>query len=238
MFKIDKTIKYTEINEHGVVDISTIIDFFQNTSIEHSESLGIGIEYLADRQLAWVLSSWQIDIDRDIEFNENIKVGTMAYDFKSFYGYRNFFVEDENGNMPIKANSVWVLLDLKTGMPTKVTDNEAKPYGKHEKLNMEYAQKKVKLPECDGERKEAFTVPRYSIDTNGHMNNSWYVKFAAEYLNEDTDINMLRVEYKYSAKYGNVITPVVYLEDGKTIVSLNSEEDRPYAIVEFTQKRK
>jgi acyl-ACP thioesterase len=185
-----------------------------------------------ERNMAWVLNSWQIIIDEDIDFGESIRVGTVPYDFKSMYGYRNFWIEN-NDKVVVKANSIWVLLDTVTGMPVKVTDEIASAYPIGEKLDMNYGERKIKIV-GEGMEKEAFRIKKYHIDTNGHVNNAQYIQFAEEYLPDDFKIRMIRAEYKKAAKYGNIIVPVVYLDEKKLTVSLNDQEGNIYAIVELT----
>lgn len=86
--------------------------------------------------------------------------------------------------------------------------------------------------------REKIPVRRYHIDTNGHVNNRWYVQFAMEYVSEDEKINghrinRIRVEYKKSAKYGDVIVPVVYSRKTDITVSMNDETGQPYAKVQL-----
>ena len=49
---------------------------------------------------------------------------------------------------------------------------------------MEYAPRKIKLPEKWQER-EPFTVQKHHLDTNHHVNNCQYVSMAQDYLPGD-----------------------------------------------------
>ena len=62
-----------------------------------SDTLGVGREYLEEKHLAWVLSFWQIVIERRPGQNEQVKTGTFPYEFKGFMGMRNFLMEDTEG---------------------------------------------------------------------------------------------------------------------------------------------
>ena len=48
-------------------------------------------------------------------------------------------------------------------------------------------------------------VQRSWIDSNDHVNNSWYVKTAFEQLPQDLEIRQLRVEYKKQAYEGDIL---------------------------------
>ena len=59
---------------------------------------------------------------------EEITVSTWPYAFKSFYGYRNFTIEDEKGEVVAYANSVWIFLDTDSGRPKRVSEEMLKAY--------------------------------------------------------------------------------------------------------------
>ena len=80
---------------------------------------------------------------------------------------------------------------------------------------------------------ESFPVRRYHIDTNEHVNNCQYVQMALESLPKDKEVHQMRVEYKKSAVYGDVIYPRIAIEEDRTVIELCNEKARPYAVIEF-----
>ena len=106
-------------------------------------------------------------------------------------------------------------------------------YVLEEKLDMKYASRKVPMPK-EGETKEPFAVQKHHLDTNHHVNNGQYIQMAREYVPENFPIHQMRAEYKKSALLGDMIYPVVALEDGRYTVGLCDELGRPYAVVELS----
>ena len=49
------------------------------------------------------------------------------------------------------------------------------------------------------------------------------------------DVGKLRVEYKKSAVYGDVIYPKVAYEEDRTVVELSDENGKAHAVVELKQ---
>ena len=92
---------------------------------------------------------------------EEICVGTWPYDFKGFYGYRNFLIKDENGTELVRANSVWVFMDTERMRPIKISDDMVKAYRDKitEGLSGEWGDRKVAVPD-GGEKKEPVRVAR------------------------------------------------------------------------------
>ena len=93
----------------------------------------------------------------------------------------------------------------------------------------------LKLPE-ELETRPEFQVPRYAIDVNQHMNNVWYVRFAAEYLPEGFQVGQLKVEYTQSARQGDLVFPKVAQQGGTVWVALCDAEGKAYAKVIFEEK--
>lgn len=146
-------------------------------------------------------------------------------------------MKTKSGEMLAYANSIWAFMDLAAGRPTKPGKEEVEAYGMEPALEMEYAPRKIKLPE-KAILVDTFPVRKYHIDTNNHVNNCQYVQMAMEVLREDMRIRQVRVEYKKSAVYGDVILPKIAEETSRTVVELCDMEERPYAVVEFVGEKK
>ena len=234
MYTFDSRIRYSECDSKGQLSLEGLINYFQDASTFHSEDLGLGIEYLDKEKQVWVLCSWQIVVERYPEMGERVVVGTFPYDFKGCFGSRNFFLKDEQGQYIAKANSLWTLLDLENQRPMKPTPIMLERYVLEEKLEMEYAPRKIDVPE-GGSQQEPIVVHRNHLDTNHHVNNGQYVRMAMEYLPENFRIGELRAEYKKQALLGDVIYPRVIMEENMCVVSLCDETGVIYVNVEFTK---
>lgn len=232
MYNIETKVRYSECGENGKMKLSAIVNQFQDSSSEHSESLGVGMDYLKEQKRAWILNSWQIVIERYPKAHEDIVVSTWPTGFRGVFGPRNFCMKTPGGEMLAYANTLWVYLDIEKGMPTKPSEEEKTIYGTEPPLSMEYTSRKIKLPE-EAEVVDTVSVRKYHIDTNSHMNNSQYVLLAAEVLPEDFVARQVRVEYKKSAVYGDKIVIKMAEEETRIVVELSDENNVTYALVEF-----
>ena len=82
----------------------------------------------------------------------------------------------------------------------------------------------------------------HHLDTNHHVNNAQYVRMAAAYLPENFEMGQMRVEYRKQALLHDVLHPYVVkrtAESGEELytVSLQDEEGKAYANVEFKEKK-
>lgn len=232
MYVFDSRIRYSEVDPNKKITLPGIINYFQDCSIFHSESIGFGVNRLKEEGKAWVLSSWQVVAERYPELGESVRVCTWPTSFKGAVGERNFLMLDAQGKHAAYANSVWAYMDREKGRPVRPCPEEIRGYDIEEPLDMEYAPRRINLPVRTAEG-EGFRVRKCHIDTNEHVNNCQYVQMALEVLEEDIRIRQARVEYKRPAVYGDWIFPRIAREKERTVVELCNEEARPYAVVEF-----
>ena len=235
MYTFDSRVRYSEVGVDGNLTIEALIDYFQDCTTFNSEDIGLGVDYLNEIHMVWMLSSWQICVNRYPHLCENIVIGTAPYEFKGFVGYRNFEMKTKEGEVLAYANSIWSLMDIQKMMPAKPNERILNGYALEEKYPMEYAPRKIAVPD-NGVVMEPFTVKQHHLDTNNHVNNGQYVRMAMDCIPKNFCIRQLRVEYKSQAKLNDVICPIVAesTDRGLYTVSLNKEDGKPYSIVEMS----
>lgn len=187
-------VRFSEADRTQKMTLHSILNYFQDCSIFHSSHTHMTIDELTEHGYAWVLASWQVIINRYPRLGETIKVSTWAYGFKGFYGYRNFTLEDEAGNICAYANTIWTFLDLHAMHPAKIPVEVQNAYEFFPQYPMENAPRKISVPK-DMIASEPLKVINSQIDVYQHMNNAMYVQLAQELLPEDFDILQMRAEY-------------------------------------------
>lgn len=235
MYFFDSRIRYSEADCEGRLTMDSLLNYFQDCSTFQSEDLGLGVKYMKEQNLVWVLSFWQIVVERYPMIGERVQIGTQPYEFKRFMGCRNFLMQTSEGECLAKANSLWSLLDMTTGRPKNPTDRMLAGYEVAQRLPMEYASRKITLPQ-NGIFQEAIVVKKHHLDTNHHVNNGQYVNIALDYLPGDFEIGQLCAEYRQQAFLDDVFRPYVAERENGWMVALMDEADKPYAIVDFTRK--
>lgn len=231
-YTFESRVRISEAGSTGRLTLPGVINYFQDCSTLQSESLNLGVKYFQEHQRAWVLSYWQIEVDRYPMLGEKVTSETWATSFQGMFGERNFQLWDEEKCVVARAHSLWVYMDMAKGRPNKPQPEEVDPYGQGEALEMERESRKIARPEHTEER-EAFCVRRYQIDTNQHMNNCQYVQLAMELVDEEFCPHKIRVEYKKSAVYNDIIVPKIAVEEERIVVELCDEAGGLYAIVEL-----
>ena len=234
MYTFESRIRYSETDSEGKLTMASLINYFQDCSTFQSEDLGLGLDYLKERHMVWVLSSWQVKIRRYPKLGEQLRACTWPYDFKNFMGYRNFKIEDETGEEIACANSVWVFIDITNGRPVRVPEEIKAKYSFEEPYDMECLGRKIRTEE-GMEPKEPVRIGRFHIDTNRHVNNGKYVMIAEEYLPESFKVKELRAEYKKAAVLSDFLYPRVKVMDRSAMVVLADADEKPYAVLEFRE---
>ena len=233
MYTFESRIRYSEINYHNHIDIHTIINYFQDCSTFHSEDIGVGLEYFKSRNLAWFLSSWQINVTDYPKLGDYITIGTWASGFQSLFGSRNYIMKNEFDRVVACANSIWVLMDTEKMRPVKLNHIDIEKYEIEDPYPMDYKPRKIAIPK-DLTEMEQFCVVKRNLDTNHHVNNGEYVKMAEEYLPTNFAMTEMRAEYKKSAVLGDIIIAKRHLEGNVCTIVLAEENGNPYTILQFT----
>lgn len=237
MYTYDSRIRYSELDETGHLKIEALLDYFQDCSTFHSEDLGIGVEYLKKQNMVWVMSAWQIVVERYPELGETVTVGTAPYDFKGFVGYRNFLMTDEKGERIACANTIWGLISTENAKPVKLTEEMRRKYVLEPRLEMDYAPRRIQIPE-EMRKGEPIQIRAHHLDTNHHVNNGQYVKIAMDSLVEQCQVKQLRAEYKKQTFLNDMLIPYISdNQDGKHVVVLKDEEENICCIVELQGER-
>ena len=222
MYTFNSRVRYSEVDSDARLTLDGIINYMQDCTNFQSEDLGVGLDFHKERQIAWIV------IDEYPRMGENIIIGTQSFGYEKMFGHRNFLITKEDGSRVAIANSLWVLMDLKKNRPMIVTPEIGDVYGP---LEMDYAPRKIKVPE-GGVKGRKFVVQESQLDTNHHVNNGQYVRMAMNQI-ELKSVKELRVEYKKQALLGDVIVPVICEQENETFVSLDDEDGKAYAVVQF-----
>ena len=232
MYTLEGRVRYSEVDFHKRMTIPALINYLQDCCTFQGEDAGIGLDFLQEKKRAWFINSWQIEILDMPLMADAVKVHTWAYEFKGFYGFRNFLVEDAQGHIYAKVNSIWIFMDMDTLRPTRVDKEIGEAYGKDPQLDGEWPARKISLlPNLCVQ--ETIEVQKNLLDTNQHVNNEKYIELAIGCLPEGYEVKHIRVEYRSAAVLRDTIVMKTAQQENDFQVVMCDEEDNVYAIVEF-----
>lgn len=216
----DYYIHYYEVDYKKKCLITSLMNYFQDIAIFQSEKAGIGIDYLRDNNIAWVLHKWDIVIKRYPSYGDIIKVKTVPYSFNKFYAYRKFDVSDDMGRIMASASTEWLLINIVSKRPVRIGEAMYTAYNIHKDSQVSIDIEGIQAPASIDVEKEFYV--RYSdIDTNKHVNNVKYVDWSIETIPLEIVLNKtlsrLKVEYKKETAYGETVkvrTQIIKEEEG------------------------
>lgn len=236
MYEVSFRVRFSDIGDNNKLRLYELPKRFQDASIEHSESLGVGIPYLVPRNLAWLLTSWQIDINRLPSYNEQLIIRTWPYDFKGAFGYRNYDMFTQEGEVLAQAYAIWLHTDVAQMQPAKTSEEEVSRYGFEPRLDMEYTPRKISLPN-ELQEVDRLKVQSHYVDMYHHLNNAIYVDIASDYLPSQVDVKRIRVDYRKQMQIGDIMVIKQTWEEEKCYVAFCDENGDMHVSTEFTIRK-
>lgn len=212
MYQMDIRVRYSEVDRHGKTQIHQILEYFQDCGVFQTVDLGFGKTGSENENQAWYLIAWDVQIKRYPSMCEKLSIITEPYKMRGFYGYRRYRIIDENQNIIVEADSIWIFMDISKMVPLKIPEYLINGYieeGVDETIRV-----RRKLPE-KGNWKEidTITVMKLFLDSNEHVNNAYYVLWAEEVLPEGYFVENIKVDYRQAALLNDEIHIFVAKEE-------------------------
>ena len=181
----------------GSIHLFSLMQYLQETAVDHAEELGFGFARMSEMDAYWVLSNIRIEITRLPQLDECIKIKTWPSGYTRTVATREFVGEDHNGGEIFRAGSDWMVLNKKT--------NKLKNLFRLDldlpKTGRKALPGQLKRLEAHGNYRlvDRLRVPYSAIDLNGHVNNTEYVRWGIDALRHayrfEKAIRSLRVTY-------------------------------------------
>ncbi len=211
MFEYNTVVGYSRLNRQKQVPPHEIVNYMQDCTTFHSEAVGMGLQYMESIGKAWLLKAYHIVQEEPVKIGQKITVGTSPAEFRGTFGERQFYIRDEAGNYPVRANSLWILIDTAVRSPIRITDEDKKAYPTEKVFEDIAVNRKLKLsPERT--EKGVFPVMKTYIDSNGHMNNAEYLRLIEEILPEDFRWKNMEIVFHKEAMEGEQIHAFLHHE--------------------------
>jgi acyl-ACP thioesterase len=191
------TVKTYECGADGNVKITALMQHLQEAAAAHAEQLGFGNNWLNSLNSYWVLSNLRLEIAGLVRWNDQVTIRTWPSGCDRLTATREFVGRDGSGRELFRAGSEWMVLDKRSGRPKNLLRLDMKlpqagpkdTVGKLERLK----------PQENYSEVEKIRVPYSSIDVNGHVNNTEYVRWGIDALRRAFDfkgsIRSLQISY-------------------------------------------
>ena len=173
-----------ECQADGSINMFSLMQYLQEIATGHADELGFGFERLSELGGYWVLSNMRIEIDRLPSRNEEVTIRTWPSGYTRTVAMREFVGKDRDGCEMFRAGSEWMVVNKQTSrLKNLVRLDLGLPKEGHKALTGE-----LRRLEVHGNYREVdrVRVPYSSIDLNGHVNNTEYIRWGIDALRRAT----------------------------------------------------
>lgn len=182
---------------------------------KQSLSLGMSDVYVLEQyQLVWVVTDYDILIERLPQFNETITIETEAIAHNKIFCYRDFIIYGEDDNQIITIHATFVLMDINTRKVQPVLEEIVHVY-QSEKIKG--LKRGIKYQDLEKAIEKDYPVTYYDLDLNQHVNNGKYIEWFYDILGKDFLQNHRpkRIQLKYIKEihYGQTVTSRMSYDD-------------------------
>lgn len=206
-------IGYYDIDINGKINVINLLENMQEVSSLQSETLGVGLEYMSKLGMGWILMAAKAKFITIPKYGEQLKYYTWSNGKDGLYTHRQFEIRNSNNETIIACTTKWIQYSLERKRPVRISDELIEKYNC---IPDTVISNEILKIEDVGEKVLSYTksVKYIDVDTNNHMNNTKYLKYAIEAMGFDFlnthQIQEYRVEYIHEAKYNDEIEINVY----------------------------
>lgn len=178
-------IRYKEVNDRQEATPVAILSLVEETAADHCAHIGRNVYELQKKGIGWVLYAGCFQMLQYPKYREKIKVVTWISMFRGFMGHREYRVLSEDDQFYGGFRGLWLYFDLKKRRPLPIEPMyfEKWPIRNVPAINFEIAPSKKRIENPDFLK--SFTVQRFDIDSNNHVNNVRYIQWLMESIPTD-----------------------------------------------------
>ena len=210
-YQMKMKIPFDMADMNGHIKLPDVILLSLQVSGMQSIELGVSDKAILENyNLVWIITDYDIEVDRLPRFAEEITIETEALSYNRLFCYRRFTIYDETGQELIHMMATFVLMDRDSRKVHAVEPEIVAPY------QSDFDKKLIRGPKyelLEEPVSKDYHVRFYDLDMNGHVNNSKYLDWIFEVMGADflTQYIPKKINLKYvkEVRPGGVITSAV-----------------------------
>lgn len=224
-------LKTYQCDRYGFMRPIMLMNELQGLADKHAEMLGAGRSYCREHNVAWVVTHYLIDIIDMPRADEKLVYTTWPSVSGALRSERDFEIRTEDGQLKVRAISQWVLIDLNTRRPARISEVLPDWHGLDERV---WEREFGKCPDFIPTKSCVMACRFDDIDVNQHINNAVYAVWATESVGFDyRNRHKLRGMEIYFEHEINPTTPTVRIE-----VAMDEFETRHKIMTDETEHAK
>jgi len=201
-------IRAFECDLHGRLLPRTFCLLLQEAAAAHAAELGVAVEGLLERGVAWVLSQLKLEIRRWPRVGDTLVISTWPEAASGSRTERRFLLTAATGEELGQALTLWLVLDLERRRPVRLPDFVATALAAV--VGSSAPTRLAPIPALAEVREERRLAVGYSdLDLVRHANNAafvqWMVECSSGELWDGYDLVELEVHYLAECRLGDAV---------------------------------
>ncbi len=237
-------VTFEDCGKSSEMTLESILRVAENAASRHSDRADDNvISSSMNDGIAWVLVEWNVRLVRIPKYCEKLTVSTWSKGSENIRSVkREFLICDSNGSHCVEILTKFMLIDRKTGVPIRITQEIVEKYKPEDRTVFDESSLKIIKEPSEFENEIVIPLRRSDIDFNEHVHNLNYLVFAQEALPDDVYKNaqysFMRIIYRRAMTAKDVAAVCKYAKAGDThTVCIYSQADNVLkCIVAFTEK--
>lgn len=171
--------RFDECGPDGLARTSALLRDAQDIAWIHSERLGFGRDWYAERGLAWVVRATDLVVLAPVPLGTTLAFVTTVTGFRRVMVRRRTEARLPDGTLAMWGHTDWVITDAR-GLPGRVPPEFLAGF---DTSSMPFEPERVRLPPApvDAVVHRALVRPQ-DLDPMGHVNNAAYLDYLEEAL--------------------------------------------------------
>lgn len=188
-----------QTNQFAEATIPSVFNCMLEAAWAHAQIMDWGYDLLQKNNMFWVLSRLYVEIEKLPRWQEKIFLKTWSAGTDGMYAYREFILENERGEVVLRGNTAWLILDTESKKIVLLRDQK-ETFPRFEGHGVCREPKRLRPKKHEGEFN--FEAVKFSdIDVNRHFNSvkalervldEYGVEFQNEYEAANVEINFLK----------------------------------------------
>ncbi|WDF83348.1 thioesterase [Lacticaseibacillus pabuli] len=194
--------------EDGTISLANLVNVIQQVSEEQLDEQNDGNEILAKMNVGWIIVQSHMQITKMPRAEQTVHVWTEARSYNKLLCYRDYGIDDEDGNPLVRVTSSWAMLDLDKRKLIAVVEEAVQGVG------ATFDSKVKRLPRVHSPKRadasRQYQVRYFDIDPNHHVNNVHYFDWMLDVLGDEflqTHVPVtVNIKYAREVERGSLVT--------------------------------
>jgi len=197
IYKENHTIPNFLCDRNGKLTLPMLVNFLIQASSNQNKQLNIDNKQFEKNGYNWIVLQYEFHINRMPKEKEDISITTDPKEYNKLFTYRDFFVDDEEGNRIIEVHSTFALMDMKKRKIMRLPKEVIDPYKADASKRIRRTPQPGTITEEKAQTSKKYRVRYFDIDSNQHVNNSHYFNWLLDALDSEFLTN-------HQIFYGNI----------------------------------